>query len=844
MKQRIFKIVPIVFNLVLFFLIFTPWVVGEESFSLVGYIMNVKREGELPLADRGDLSKLLSYYLMYLPLLGGVLSLVQAFLRIKNRQIVFFTWLIQLSGIVYVLFTVSNTAVIPGYGAILFVAVEVVDFIFLKIADYSADSINIKLLRSYEKKADEEQKKRSAFPGNYSKYFYKVIIANTVSDYRNYILLIFGGFISILFLFVLFSVNEYLVEVHTQDFLFLGNGLQEIIRNSIVTAVVINTIFMTFSFSAFMKSRMKANQFFVILGIRKSTLSKIIVCEYISVIIIALILGCSVGTIVQPIVRNQINEHFDMNLSSLTVKAYLIVIAIYIVLTLFVAIINHQIYLRFQYKIEGYQVYRKENIGKFFLGSIGILGAILFISGLSFFSQRKWGEEIKYQMFFLVGFYAIIVYLLHVFLSAIRKNKKILYRHILKIIPLLSRFKSSILFIFFLVVLHFYGTYTFMFPYLSGKLAAEADELYPYDFVCMAYEDDRGFFEELEEEFELDLTQYPMVRVTTEFGDPYSFIDIANNTYSTIMKPQGQHIGISESTYQVLKRKIGEPLTESLNLIGEDIHVVYQQDATIQSHPFEWFMLRNGYKFRIGQPLDEYLWYSRHSIFPDHSAKSEEIEVLIGMFQLGQQENIVVFSDVYFEELMSVEKEGPTQLYCINTSNVNYNEVNAKLKQFEEKNYLDSRWDRSIKPYYDKQQELKDIESENYLKQIVGLYTIALIAACALLVLYMKYLYALNETVKQYEFYDKLGMRRKEQNKVLSREIDIFMWSVFIVANICVITCTLITFNLRMFTDGEKLEYLKNFVIYAGGYWLLQSIGICVLKYVIIKRIRQKREVR
>ena len=55
----------------------------------------------------------------------------------------------------------------------------------------------------------------------------------------------------------------------------------------------------------------------------------------------------------------------------------------------------------------------------------------------------------------------------------------------------------------------------FGFQAISIIEAEEAEELYPYDFMCIVDDGDDAFFEELKEEYGAEMTEYPMVRVAT-----------------------------------------------------------------------------------------------------------------------------------------------------------------------------------------------------------------------------------------------------------------------------------------------------------------------------------------
>ena len=89
----------------------------------------------------------------------------------------------------------------------------------------------------------------------------------------------------------------------------------------------------------------------------------------------------------------------------------------------------------------------------------------------------------------------------------------------------------------------------FAFQSVSVTVAEQPESLFPYDFMCISYDEDQKTFENLEKQYGAKVTTYPMVRISnsdkTEKNESYYEKRI-----------QGQQIGISESTYHALKKAI------------------------------------------------------------------------------------------------------------------------------------------------------------------------------------------------------------------------------------------------------------------------------------------------
>ena len=86
---------------------------------------------------------------------------------------------------------------------------------------------------------------------------------------------------------------------------------------------------------------------------------------------------------------------------------------------------------------------------------------------------------------------------------------------------------------------------------ISVIFSEDAEKLYPYDMVCISDETDIEFFNKIEEEYKLSIESYPMVRVSN-----YDSTEALESAEQKTV--QGQHIGVSESTYHDLKRKVNQ----------------------------------------------------------------------------------------------------------------------------------------------------------------------------------------------------------------------------------------------------------------------------------------------
>lgn len=357
---------------------------------------------------------------------------------------------------------------------------------------------------------------------------------------------------------------------------------------------------------------------------------------------------------------------------------------------------------------------------------------------------------------------------------------------------------------------------------LAGNLTApEAETLFPYDYVCMAYEEDEDLFQKIEEDNLGEAKSYPMTRVTTVQGAPVSWIDVANNYYMKVIWPQGQHVGISENTYMELRKNLGLP-EEKLQLEGEEVHIVFQQDLSVKAHPLDWYMSRRKPYVRIGQPLQYYQFVSRERLYPPRKVAGTEREVLTGVFQGGREEDLVVFSNDYFEKL-SVS-EGPSRLYLLDIRKGKEKEAKKRLESFQKVHDEDSSWSRSIQPCYGKREKISDIETERMLKKTSLLFEIALLMMCVFLIEEMKMQLERKERRRKYRLLLSLGAYRSVLKSFLKKELGEVFIKPLIYAMLLSVPLSVITCYIRKMTYSEIILFAGACLLLWGIYFAIQAI--------------------
>lgn len=288
-----------------------------------------------------------------------------------------------------------------------------------------------------------------------------------------------------------------------------------------------------------------------------------------------------------------------------------------------------------------------------------------------------------------------------------------------------------------------------------------AIENYPYDIVWMANKEDVFFIHDLTEEYDLDVQMKECIRVTTpDFGE---------------------HMGISAFEYNQWTNK-------NLELSGEEIFIVYQRERK-QRNELGLDYGRKKPRIHIGNAAYDLWIWETPKIMPgnkfdkDYKVAGEEDLVLTGVFESsalkkmrsGVWENIVVFSDEYFEK-MQADAQGADLAVMINTTKSQYRQVLAEVKEYARNHsQIDFFSAEEENLIYEKEKIMKENQSQELVQLLsVGINSIILLF-CGIFILTIKQKNDSKELCERYLFYEKMGMDNVKRKKNIYKESYIFI---------------------------------------------------------------------
>lgn len=800
-KKKWLKNIRIVLLFLIFLALFFPWLrIGNENFAILEFYRKVMANDVLiETAQNGAILQLLPYFLIF-PLAASCLSGIKAVFLILGIRSNLIGKMIYGAELVYIATYFAFQGYMPCPTALLAVLFVFVEFMISRYAsDYETFTKEWERTKTKEQREKIEKKRRLLFQGKYDKEIWKIVKRAMVHRKKSVFLICIGNSMLLATLFVLFTMREHLQYEYSTVDAIPTTGISGIVYSAMTVTIILYLFFEVLAFYHYARNRRALEQTFWRLGARSGFKSQVRFLEYCILIGLSFVIGHILGMGIYLLVWECFKNHPTVILPLQgSFSAYLKSAGVYFVVACITAFLTNDKWGRIR-ETESvrfrYDFYRNSKFQKivFFTGAL--------IAGISFycFSMPRNGENI-YTILFGIGGGALLL----IIVGNNRKRKYLSYR------------MTSLLFLLHLL---FFAVLSID---LAGNLTApEAETLFPYDYVCMAYEEDEELFQKIEEDDIGEAKSYPMTRVTTVQGAPVSWKDVANNYYMKVIWPQGQHVGISENTYMELRKNLGLP-EEKLRLEGEEVHIVFQQDLSAKAHPLDWYMSRRKPYVRIGQPLRYYQFVSRERLYPPRKVAGTEREVLTGVFQGGREEDLVVFSNDYFDKL-SVS-EGPSRLYLLDIRKGKEKEAKKRLEGFQKVHAEDSSWSRSIQPCYGKREKISDIETERMLKKTSLLFEIALLVMCVVLIEEMKMQLERKERRRKYGLLLSLGAYRSVLKSFLKKELGEVYIKPLIYAMLLSVPLAAITCYLRKMTYSEIILFAGACLLLWGIYFAIQAI--------------------
>lgn len=808
--------------------------------------------------------------LCYILALGmGILFLIRGILSLRQKE---FRWLNYISRIICAL--AMYMALIPsqslpeqeraGYFTIVCICIiPLVEYIGFRYFDEWKEQMDA--YRELQRKEQEEKRRRKKalyFPGSYPKELRAIIWENFKGNFRSGGLLIFGAAMCAVYITVIIGLNQVTIPLTT------GGEVSKWLILLLTAAGTGGSIFvlcimlMYYNVSNYTKNRKEYYRRFLVLGIRTRTIYLIFAAEYMLSLAVSYVIGMTVGSVCYLVIRHFFgNMEKEITLPGVfSVEIFGFSSLIYILILILATMFNQENILEMGNSTVLYEDKKADKIPVKIKGKI-IVGVMLFYNGWNLFRIRAWTEN--WGSYLAIG--ASLFFFLSVGLIWYQGYQKQKQKHILQTNVFFYRFRRNRWNTFLFTIIHFCIFVVVGIPFLTTAIAPEPEKLYPYDIVCMAYDQDVEQLNKIASEHHAKSSRYPMVRVTARYASDSLQ---SHSSLTSVLWPQGQNTGISETTYKELKQALGKK-AKQLNLKGEALHIVYQEDVSMSPKMIETSGNRQDYRMRFGQPLNQYDNVNRYDVFPKQKVVSEEKDILTGTFCEGQQENLVVLSDEYFEKVYKEitqwnqenidlrmqthdaqwdsflnehgknMTEGPTELFLFDVPEEEYKEMMNDLTFLAEKYPMDTTWDATVGSVYGAETYIKTIEPERIYQQIIQILIMAILLSFGMLQAYIKTESETDEIVWQSVFLQRIGMRERDRKKMIKNQIQSNFLISICISGVVSVAMWASMCSVRYFQMKEILSFAGAAVLFFLLYTAIWEVWLWILEKRVWKLIQK-----
>lgn len=674
--------------------------------------------------------------------------------------------------------------------------------------------------------------------------FWKLMAKNLWCKRKNFLLFFMSPFLASTAIFVFVELRGILKDyVPKQD--VLSTSLYEIMLQGMLIVLVMTVILMMMSLRSHELSRAKDEELLRVLGTSVKRRNRLQSMEYIGAMIAAWFTGGVCGTAITLLFRALLisTDNTFSNLHLPYPVNYLQATICCMLLFSLALIINNEALVEMDFTNAKNIIYKRSKLPPKAVCLVIIVGVIISaIGSICYLSNRDFSEGKMYLYLFLAGA-LIIWYFTGVWYLRVRETKQ--SGSLLKTVqwnPFYNRFHSRNFKMFLLCVLLFFVMFYYSMEVLGNFPLKISKKEYPYEFVWKMHKDDadaQQLLKNFEAEYQAAVKVIPAVNVVAMRGEEKS-----KNQYGD--GEPGQNIGIPESAYRQLTG-------ETLHLQGEEIFIVYHQMPGDKAHPID-FSTYGNQKLHFGSAYAHGGFFSNQNAqyFRIYPLKGFERRNLLGYLGKGFNENVVVFSDAYVEQILSEElqrdldnkaifdldasadspaekaEDYPNSIALIHVEEQFMDRLEVKLSNFE-KNLKDEKkvpyqYDPQIKMYYNRDTVIKETSTDRIMKFVSNLFLFLLLLFTSIYMVYTNIVNELDEKKQQYYFLNCLGMQREKIWNTLLFEFDVFAYIPLAVSTLCSGIFLFFILRLRLFTRTETVFYGKMISALWIGIWCIYTL--------------------
>lgn len=798
------------FNILLFFSIFL-WIIPSIMFYEV------------------DRRIILLYYGFHLII--SFLYLIEFFNVFKNKRNMNYEWILiylSISGSVvvhmityvalFVLGQENNMKLIPMV-LILRVIVVIVILISRQLSYEDADiDKKIKEEQKLNKVVNKEIKEKKS-----NKWIRKILIQDFKSNLKNYIVFIISAVLTVTYIYG-FLGNLFIIHNMQQTSIaYITEGITSVVLNALFVITIVTILIQYYALKNYVQNRMYDFKILVLLGVKEKEIYKCMRYLLMISLLISYVIGAILGNGMILIFRKVYDFYLEgANIPTVNIVTVTLVSFIGCVLILgFIMCIVQDLAIE-NSMLDVSSSNMEEKLPNF--KKVILILPILLLELLKLYSDSHWAES-KNIIYLWIIIFVIFVYFCAGYILNKLKNKKYYFKNILLLNFVLYKSRSYLKNSLLLYTLLFVMFFSYVFQ-IATLFPLETKELYPYDYVCLGYEKDKGELGNIEKNFDVKSEIYPVVRVTVPGGEEGGYGD----NYKTL--PIGHHLGISENTYKKLTN-------ESFNLENKEIAILYQEDKSNKAHPLDFYPIKSKPLIRIGQP-QKYIFFERKMFFStDYKIAEEKRKIVFGRLTDVMYENIVVFSDEHFNKEYK-NTDGIKYLMTINSNIKNDKALANYMENYKKTHNGERQIDGQVQSVYKSKDLNEDFQGDKIFKLIINISILVTFVIASIIIVFVHAFGNISYYKNRYEILSYLGKKKKNSNSIIRKEIMSFALLPCILAIITSLVFIIITVYMRGFSYIEIISSCKIYISIMLIFLVIYGVSTLIISNFLIKDIGGK----
>lgn len=674
-----------------------------------------------------------------------------------------------------------------------------------------------------EKKLNKGSNKVKIKEKKSNKWLYKILLQDFKSNFKNYIVFIISAVLTVTYIYG-FLGNLFIVhKIQETSIAYMCEGITSIVLNALLIISIVTILIQFYALKNYVQNRMYDFKTLLLLGVKKEEIYKCMRYLLMISMLLSYVVGAILGNGMIFIFRKVYGFYLQSSnipKADLAMVTALSFIGCVLVLGFIMSIVQDLAIESSMLNISSSDM--EERLPKY--NKIILIFPILLLVLFKLYSDPHWAES-KYIVYPWIIIFVLFIYFGAGYILNKIKNKKYYLKNILSLNLIFYKSRSYLKNSLILYTLIFIMCFTYVFQ-IATLFPLESKELYPYDYVCLGYEKDKNELESIEKNFDVKSEIYPVVRVTVPGGEDGGY----GNTFKTL--PIGHHLGISESTYELLGGK-------KLNLKDKDIYILYQEDKSNKAHPLDFYVTRSKPLIKIGEPELYNPGYRKTIFSNDYNLVGEKREILFGRLTNVMYENIVIFSDEYFNNEYK-DKDGIKYLITINSKVKNDKALEDYMSDYGKNHKEESNIDNNVKHLYSSKDLNEDFQGEKIFKLIINISILLTFVIASIIIVFVHAFGNRSYYKNCYEILSYLGEKKKKCNQIIRKEIISFAFLPCILAILTSLIFIILTVYMRGFNYLEIILSGKIYISIMLIFVALYSASTFIISHFFIKNIGGK----